>query len=298
MTRRALLNVGLLALVAGLLLMVYFEPGVKHEPEHPHLTGLSPNDVQRIRIRQSGGAELSLSRKNGVWMLDAPVATYANEFRIEPLLRVTEAESYASFAAQGQDLKQYQLEPPLAVLRLNDLELEFGGTEPINNRRYVRVDGTVHLIDDHYYFRLQAGFPAFVSNRLLPPDAQPVRVALPDFTLSRDAQGRWSANPALKGVAADALNSFVDEWKGAQAVEVDRYEDGGTGKKARIEFAAGAAPIDFQVSESGSEVLFGRRDLGLRYHLTTDQARRLLSPPEPEAKPTAAQLPTKDKAAP
>jgi hypothetical protein len=300
MTRRALLNVGLLVLVAALLLVARFEPGVERKPEQPHLTALTSNDVARVRIRQPGGAELSLSRKDGVWMIDAPIVAYANEFRLEPLLRVTEAESYASFAARGQDLKQYQLDPPLAAMTVNDdLELAFGGTEPINNRRYVRVGDTVHLIDDHYYFRLQAGLPAFVSNRLLPPGAQPVRIAAPGFTLSRDAEGRWSASPALEGVSQDAFNSFVDEWKGVQAVEVDRYARDGKEKKVRIEFASGA-PIDFQVVESASEVIFGRSDLGVRYHLASDQAHRLLSPPAPEsaAKTAAGPQPVKARAAP
>jgi hypothetical protein len=285
MTRRAALNLGLLLGVAILVLIVYFQPGVKRETPLPHLTNLAPAEVKHVFIHQSSGLEVQLSRTDDTWMIDSPIHAYANEFRLEPLLRVAEAESYATFGVQGQDLKKYRLDPPLATLRVDDVELAFGGTEPINNRRYVRIGDTIHLIDDQYYFRLQTDLPGFVSNRLLPPNGRPVAIRAPDFTLSRDSAGRWTATPASKA-SADTLNALVDEWKQVQAVDVDRYQGGGKVLgTVKIEFEPGMDAVEFERLQSASDVVLARKDLGLRYHLTTDQAHRLLSLPSAPSSP-------------
>lgn len=269
-----------MVLIAALIAVIYFKPGVKKPAEYPHLTRMTAADVDHIHIRQSGGVEIDMIKKNGVWMIDSPIDAYANDFRIEPLLGITEAASYSSFDAQGQDLAQFKLGPPLAALRLNDIEMDFGGTEPINNRRYVKLGDRIHLIDDHYYFRLQSDLPAFVSNHLLPPGSRPVKFTLSDFVLSRDAAGHWKASPD-KGASPDAINNFVDEWKNAQAIEMDRYEGNAGRGVIRVEFEGGEKAIEFRVVESQSDVILARADLGLRYHLATDQGRRLLALAQP-----------------
>ena len=102
-------------------------------------------------------------------------------------------------------------------------------------------------------------------------------------------------------VMGGAPANFIDAQRrendaAAQAAEVDRNEGDHKGRAVRVEFEGGVEPIDFQVVDSGSEVILARPDLGIRYHLTADQAHRLLSLPEPESKPVAA--PAEKKAAP
>jgi len=282
MNRRTALNLALLAAVAGLAALVYWEPGIERPAELPKLTSLAPADVTQIVIRPQRGAEIRLEKAQGAWMMHAPVAAHANEFRIEALLGITRADSHAQFDAGALDLAKFRLDAPATVLRLNDVELAFGGSEPLDNRRYVRAGAAVHLINEDYYYRLQTDYPAFVSNQLLPPQARPVQIRLPEFSVTR-AEGGWQLEPAQQPPAPDALNAFVDEWRRAQAVEVDRYEGEAARGALRVSFDGGAAPLEFLLLETEPELVLARADLGLRYHLTAEQAQRLLQPPSPAA---------------
>lgn len=281
MTARSALNLGLLGLVAALAALVYWEPGVETPAELPKLTALDPAAIGHVVIRPQRGDEIRLDKERGVWMMRAPVATYANEFRIDALLGVARADSRARFDAGALDLARFGLDPPLSVLRLDDVELTFGDSESLDNRRYVRNGATVHLIDDDYFYRLQTGFATFVSNRLLPPSGMPAAIRLPEFGLARDG-GKWTLTPAPEPPpSADALNEFVDAWRQAQAVQVDRYTGEASRGTITISFGGDAAPLEFLLLETEPELVLARADLGLRYHLTAEQARRLLSAPAP-----------------
>jgi hypothetical protein len=278
MNTRSALNLALLGLVAVLAALIYWQPGIKPPAALPRLTALSPADIRHIAIRPQQGAEIRLDKEEGGWMMTAPLATYANGFRIDALLGVAQAESHAQLPVAGLDLAKFHLDTPALVLRLNDVELAFGDSEPLDNRRYVRVGSTVHLINDDYYYRLQAGVPAFVSNQLLPPHSKPAQISLPAFSLSR-AAGRWQLSPATTQPSMDVLNGFVDEWQRAQAIEVDRYEGGASQGKITISFDGGAAPLEFLLLQTEPEPVLARADLGLRYHLAPEQAQHLLQPP-------------------
>lgn len=282
MNTRTALNLTLLGLAAALAALVYWEPGIERPAAAAKLTALAPADVTRLVIRPQRGEEIRLDKEQGTWMMRAPVATYANEFRIDALLGIAQADSHAQFDAGTLDPAKFRLDTPVTVLRLNDVELAFGDSEPLDNWRYVRNGATVHLIDEDYYYRLQADFPAFVSNQLLPPQARPAQIRLPEFSVTR-AEGGWQIAPAQPSPAPDALNAFVDEWRRAQAVEVDRYEGEAARGALMVSFEGGAAPIEFLLLETAPELVLARADLGLRYHFTAEQARRLLQPPSPAA---------------
>lgn len=278
MSRRSVLNLALLALAAALAALVYWEPGLERPAGPAKLTTLAPADITRLVIRPQRGQEIRLERDAGTWMMRAPIAAYANEFRIDALLGIAQADSQAQFAAATLDLAKFRLDAPATVLQLNDLELAFGDSEPLDHRRYVRVGATVHLIGDDYFYRLQTDFPSFVSSRLLPPQARPAQIRLPGFSIER-ADGQWRLAPAQQQPSMDALNGFVDEWARAQAVELDRYAGEPAQGAITVTLEGAAAPLEFLLLEAEPELVLARADLGLRYHFTAEQARRLLQPP-------------------
>lgn len=282
MNTRSLLNWTLLGVAAALAALVYWEPGIERPAELPKLTTLSPAAIEHLVIRPQRGDEIRIDREQGAWMMRAPVVAYANEFRIDALLGVAQADSHAQFDAGGLELDKFRLDPPASVLRLNDVELAFGDSEPLDNRRYVRVGATVHLIDDDYFYRLQAGFPVFVSNQLLPPQARPAQIRLPDFSVAR-ADGQWTLSPAPQQPSMDVLNEFADAWQRAQAVEIDRYQGEPSRARITVSFEGDVAPIEFLLLETEPELVLARADLGLRYHLTAEQAHGLVQPPSAAA---------------
>lgn len=282
MNTRSVLNLTLLGLAAGLAALVYWQPGIERPAGPPKLTTLSPADIAHLVIRPQRGGEIRLDKEQGAWMMRAPIAAYANEFRIDALLGIAQADSHAQFDAGTLELAKFRLDPPATVLRLNDVELAFGDSEPLNNRRYVRNGAAVHLINDDYFYRLQMDFPAFVSNLLLPPQAKPAQIRLPEFSVAR-AEGQWRLAPAQQQPSPDALNGFVEEWRGAQAIEIDRYEGGAARGEIMVSFEGDAAPLEFLLLETEPDLVLARADLGLRYHLAAEQALRLMQPPSQAA---------------
>lgn len=285
MSKRALVNLGLLVLVGVLAALVYMQPGIEGEPPKETLTDLSPARIERVGITREDGERVVFSRGASGWEIVEPIRARANEFRIKPLLELARAESHSRFGAVEAELAQYHLDRPLAVLRLNGVVLRFGETEPIDHRRYVMVGDTVHLIEDRYYYRVRSPLPNFVSPRLLPRGAEPTAIRFPGFEVARDGEGRWRLTPAGPEVSMDAVNAFLARWRDAQAADVTRYHPDGQegGDRIRVELQGGAGPLEFLILDRGPEPVLARPDIGMRYHLAGEQGERLLERPADDA---------------
>lgn len=284
MKRRLLVNLGLLVVVAALALLVRFQPGIEPGDHGERLTGLDAGEVSALTIRRPGAAELRFTRQGARWRMESPVEVEANAFRLDPLARVVEARVHATFDAETLDLGRYGLDPPRAELGIDGSVIAFGDTEPIDRRRYVLFSGKVHLIDDHYFERLQPGFPAFVSNALLPDTGRARRIDLPHLSLLRDDTGRWSAvsGETASEDGAGSPEEIAGEWERAQGIEVVRHDGREAEKKVRIVLEDGRT-IEFAVIPDGDGLLLARPDLGVAWRLTGIQARRLLPQAAPEA---------------
>lgn len=283
MSKRAVVNLALLVLVAVLAAVAYLQPGIEDDGQPERLTALTPAQVERLEIVRREGDRIALRRGESGWEIVRPIEVAANRFRVEPVLKIAQAESHARFTADEADLGQYGLASPSVTLRLNGLELRFGDSEPIDHRRYVMIGDTVHLIEDRYFYRTRSPLSTFVSLRLLPGGADPVAISLPEFSVERDPETHWRIAPARPGVSVDALNAFVERWRRAQAIEVTAYrgEAAGAGR-VRIGLEGDAGPVEFLLVEEGPEPVLARPDIGMSYHLAEAQGGRLLDRPTEE----------------
>ncbi|MEN8167927.1 MAG: hypothetical protein ABFR65_10690 [Pseudomonadota bacterium] len=149
MSRRILLNLLLSGLILLLALLVWWLQPIPLPP----LTPLLPEQIDRIHISDTTGREIRLHRQAGEWRLkQAP----ANAQRIEQLLGICTTPSLRRFPAPLERLEEFGLTPPAIRLRLNDLELGFGNTDPLNGWRYVRLGDSIHLIGDGFQHHLTA----------------------------------------------------------------------------------------------------------------------------------------------
>ena len=203
------------------------------------------------------------------------------------------------------DLEKFKLKSPRIRVRLNDVELGFGDTEPLEGRRYVLAGNTVHLITDSYYPRLIAPHTSFISLALLPEPTRLEAIELPQLTLTHDAQG-WKAAPSA---SPDAVNTLVQEWMAAQALQVRPYVAPATQDKPETvtlrvapgvldrrsqrdspSSIPGVVPAATPASQEGvqtslrfiiisraPELILARPELGVQYHLPQDAAQRLLT---------------------
>jgi hypothetical protein len=286
MNARTGINLLLLAAVAALALLAVFAPGQK-EDEVARITPLQAADIHDISIEVANRPKIVLRRDAESWRVRAPIEVSANEFRVQTVLRLAQAQSRGTFAADDKNLAQYGLDAPAARVKFNDTLVDFGGTEPIDGRRYVRVGARIHLVTDTYFYQVQADLPAFVSQRLLPSGVHPSEIRLPLFGVRLDDDGRWTLTPTAvasehRDLSADALSRFVDAWTMAEAVQVSRYRGEPVTGETVIHLRDSDQPLRFAILQAEPEVALARVDLGLRYDFGADAGRGLMELPGAE----------------
>ena len=286
MQKRNVINLALAGLVTVLALAVLLAPEDEPPPKPP-LTPPKQSDIERLEITRPRQPGVVLVREDGAWFLEEPWPVWANAFKVESLLRLAETPSLARYEMKDLDPARFGLDAPLATVNFNDsVTLEFGNSEPVNQRRYVRAGDTLHLITDTFYWQLGAKAHTFVGHGLVPPNAAVTGLELPGLRLSLE-KGAWQVTPAPGEAAADRAQALVDEWKNAQALEVRPADKADPkGSRAVTVHLEGAPAIRYRLvqDEDRDEVRLVRPDLGLAWVLAAEPAERLLKlPPPPKA---------------
>jgi len=282
MTRRFWLNLILLLLVLLLAAAAYFESNrqVAGTGMLP-LLDLPANQVRRIEVQHRDAPALRLERTDNGWQLLAPVRVAASEYRVDGLLKLLSASSYAHFPAAQRPLSNFGLDHPLTRILFNDSAIAFGGNESLNRRRYVLVGDQVHLIDERHFYQSQLLVTALVDLALLPKDGVLSRISLPGLLLQQKGDdGGWqlSGGSVQSPVSMDDINGLVDEWQNVHAVQVSRYQSDVAEGYVELLFDNGES-MTLEMLARVPELILGRKTLGLRYHFDADQGDRLLGLP-------------------
>lgn len=279
MKSRLALNLGLLALIAILAAVAVLKPGKKEEPQPTLLAG-KLDDLNHVTLQNK--ETLTFEKRDGLWWLTAPFAAPVNQVRMRQLLEVGQAASSAHYPIKPEELAQFGLDQPQATLALGDSILQFGTTDPINMRRYVRVGDNLHLVDDNFFHHLTASATDYVDKKLIPEGAKIRQIELPGLKAMKGADGHWTAEPAGDGKTDWA--ELASTWATARAIEVKRLEKDSQGDTIRITLHEGS-PIEFIILRKQPALTLARRDLGLQYEMTADTSRDLLNQKQPATKP-------------
>ena len=287
MKSRLWLNLALVIVVAVLVALVYFKPG--HKPPKPPavLTQIKAQDVTEIKIAQPNTPTVELARQGNAWQMLAPAKLPADQYLVKSLLDSLPAEIKSSFSAAPAMFAQYGLDPARARLWINGTEFEFGDTEPLNNYRYVRSAGQVHLISGLLFYRLDHRPYWWVSKRLLPDNAKITALQLPNATLTLKGD-HWQLAPANPAVSADAIQTLVDNWRDAQAIGVEKTGTGKSVGEVAIELAGEKSALRFAILQDPNFFVLARPDLGIAYQLPDSQRSALLSFKSAQTAPAAA----------
>lgn len=282
------LNLALLGGVLLLLLVVVYQPGLEESPPLERLTTLAPTQIAQIRIERSPGDTIQMAKAASGWALQAPLMLPANSFRVEAVLQVAEAPVHARMQAAAISLAEFALDQPRVRLWLDNIEIAFGGTEPLSGRRYVLIGDTVSLITDTSYFDLVGEFTAFADTALLPADAKMLQIDLPTLRLVRLREGDWmqapnrAQQPPAADVSMDMLNALHDAWHAARAMQVRpfvpaEHESMAEGDAVFISVAGREMPLRFDILSRAPQLVLARTDIGVQYHLPESAAGRLLN---------------------
>jgi len=284
MSSRLWLNLGLLVLVGVLVLLVVYEPGKEAPPQPATLTTLLPEQVHHILITRQNDEPIELEKTGAQWWMRRPWPLPANDFRVQSLLRLLQAETPGPHDLARFDRTRFGLDQPLATVTFNrELSIEFGATTPLQQRRYLAVGNQLHTLFDSFYYQVAGKPVVYLSQALLPPGANIEKLVLPELTLTRQ-NGNWRITPPRTHLSADAPVELVDQWRTVQALSV-RPVDKPAGKAdIEITLQGQPEPLRFRLRQSGESATLTRMDPGLEYTLAPDKLAQLLTLPAPPAK--------------
>ncbi len=279
MNTRWLLNLALLALVAGLAIFAWWHSQEQARDPRAPLTSLAPADIKRVTIGRAPREPVVLERTASGWRLVQPVkGGRANGFAVDNLLRLASAPIETTLAPPIEPAR-YGLAPAAASVRFDDVTIDFGQMHPLNAWHYVRVGEAVHLIGSRYYAQVVAPYNNYLDSRLIEEGRTPVAFRLPGFRLESE-NGSWRRVPEDKNLSSDRINDFVEEWRNARALQVERYSGRAVLERIELKFAASGGKTEslaLGVLAREPELVLYRMDEGLEYHFPEETGKRLLS---------------------
>ena len=266
----------LFLVVAALGAWVYQRPEPPQARSHT-LSNLKPQEVTQIRLVLAASPEqpIVLKRESSQWRMLEPVRARVDAFQIERLLGVLATASEARYAAA--DLARYGLDKPQATLTLNEESFSFGAVNTMTREQYVLTAHGVHAIPLAQRTSLPRDANALLSRALLGADEVPVRLEGPGFAATLN-EGTWAIEPARDDVGADERNAWIDSWRNATALQVQRSEAPVERADVKIGLKDGRS-VALAILQREPELIFSRADERIQYHFPAEQGRRLLSLP-------------------
>ncbi len=206
MKARWLVNLLLVLVLAALGLGIRHLLGVADNPQT--LTAIAAADIRQVEVERAGEPRIRLEQTPDGWRMREPMDLDADQGQVERLLNLLRTPVQRSFPAQSAALGELGLAPAKLQVKQDDLRLGFGGLDPLGQRRYVAVDGLVHLIDDGLYTRLIAPPIDYCSRKLLPCATSPVYATLNGVPLAA------ASLKTLAGLTAERLEPMIGDLSG------------------------------------------------------------------------------------
>ena len=281
MQSRLILNLVLLLAAITLALAAWYVYQDKNK-EH-YLSALDISQVNTITIPRTQG-DIILNRRQDSWRMEKPYALPAHDFRVQTLLGLLQTPVTQAYSSNELDLTQFGLQPARAIIRFNDVEIQFGKSNPVNNKRYIQNANKIYLLDDTLYPLISAEASSFVNLSLLDSSSSIVKLELPGLTLQKDSAQQWHDNNG-KTVAADNAQQLLDNWRNTSAFGVHAYMARAHAKLVNLQLTDNST-LHFLVLQENNGLIIGRPDVGVEYHLDALYADKLLKLPttaEPQA---------------
>jgi len=281
MNPRLILNLALVSLIGILIIFIIYEPGKEKKQQTVILDSYNPQKINSIILERDGIQVLKLEKEQLNWHIREPFDLPANNYQVNGLLHIGKNTSYSQINAKQHNIEKFGLKTPAIRLHLDEHIISFGGTEPLNFRRYAQAGDTIHLTNDGSYLYLSQDINKFISFKLLPVDKKIMAITLPGFQLSKNtANGRWQVTPENNTLSPDQLNKFIDEWQNTQATEVVSWPNKlktSSMQLINIHFTD-KSKLSLTIINDKTDLILGRVDARIQYKIPKAIKNKLLHP--------------------
>jgi hypothetical protein len=279
MSKRNLLNLALLIFILILVTVVVYEPGKEKTITPLTLTNLKNDDIQHIkinrRIADKNEQDVIFEKTAEGWMMLKPYQLTANTFRIDSILKLLSAVSLSQNNLEDLDQNKFGLSIPQATITFNKTKIIFGHNKSLNNHRYVKIDSTLHMVADSFYYQLMAKTESFINHKLLPEKSKITKLHLPHIKFEQ-TDGKWDITPKADDFSADSVNQLISEWQLSQAYDINKVK---TEEKTKADITIHLSSnkiIRFKIEKNKDNFNLVNLDSGVRYILSADRKDKLL----------------------
>jgi len=298
MKNRWLLNLVMLAFVAGLVTFLYVRPKTEVEaPPKYEVSQLKLSGINAVKVDFPAKAPVTFEKVDGYWHMTAPHKSRADQLSVQHILSVIAASSESKFPAT--DLAKYGLDNPLVkvtLVRENSSDVFVYGTyNTVTNQQYVAYGDYVYLLDVGYSEAASTPPMVMVDRNLLAPSEAKQVVGF-DFTqldwettLSNVAiqDGQWSTKNRQAKLVQNDLNEWLEfSWKQNPAKSVETYTPDRKEKypSFKVKLDNGKM-VHIDLLIESPEMQLARPDEGLVYSFANDVGTSMLSPPHSMPEP-------------
>ena len=289
MKSRWLVNILLLVLVLGIGAFIKFRPQQAVVKQAAYeLTSLKLATFTKVSVEFPAKAPVAFEKIDGYWYLEKPYKARADQRLVMRILSLLAAKSAQKF--QAADLTQFGLDQPKLKLKFDNEEFIFGTFNPVTSEQYVAYQNNVYLLPVNYAENAQSPIEEYLDKSPFKPDEQK-RISGFDFShleqweetrLNVDlTYGKWTASIAKAKPSQNDMNEWFDSyWRNISVLRVESYtpDRKTTYPSFEVKLSDGRKVHLDKIQES-PELLLGRPDEGMMYHVPPDIGFTLLNPP-------------------
>ena len=289
MKSRWLVNILLLVLVLGIAAFIKLRPQQAVVKEAAYeVSSLKLGTFTKVSVEFPAKAPVAFEKNDGYWYIVQPYKARADQMLVMRILSLVAAKSVQKFEAT--DLAQFGLDQPKLKLKFDNEAFSFGTFNPVTSEQYVAYNNHVYLLPVSYAENAQSPVEEYLDKTPFKPDEQK-KISGFDFShleqweevrLNVDlVDGKWKASPEKAKPTQNEMNEWFDSyWRNMSVQRVEPYtpDRKTTYPSFEVKLSDGRKVHLDKIQES-PELLLGRPDEGMMYHVPPDIGFTLLNPP-------------------
>lgn len=272
--RPYIINAILLLVLGALIMLINYGPTPDDQETLPPLTGLTPARITTMQIERTGHPNIEMRRVATGWIMTTPYSAAVDADRISQFLQIAETAVIRQLDLSTVEPRDLGLTPVRTRLRLNNISLEFGITDPIDFLRYVQIDrgNRVSLIGDGFQHHLTASAEEFIDPAVF-TGKQIVRIDTPDFFVERSGS-TFIATQRGTGLTRVVSDAEIGKWESLVATRVAASTDASVYGELSIVFSANdRQTLLIRVNDEGTWL--EQQSSGLSYLLNNDSLLKM-----------------------